>query len=115
MTKKLTYSGQFKATLLMDELFAAFPSWIFADPLPGFPDNRKSLLHLESKPDGTEVYLTVPEDADESKIASVITAHDHTKKDANEIAQEKRCANRVTAFAKLKALGLTDEELEAIL
>lgn len=81
MTKRLTYSGQFKTSLLMDELFAVFPEWLIPDPLPDFPENMKSLLYLESEPDGTEIYLTVPIDADEATIQNIIDAHDYTQLD----------------------------------
>lgn len=84
MTKRLIYSGQFKPNLLMDELLAIFPEWIVPNPLPGYPDNKKSLLYLESTLDKTEVQLTVPADADETAIKNVVDAHDHTQLDINE-------------------------------
>lgn len=77
---KLTYQGNFKVTLLMDELLEEFPEWLIDDPLPDFPDNKKCLLYLESKPDGSEVYLTVPDGSDEIRIEMVIENHDPLKK-----------------------------------
>ena len=68
MTKKLTYQGLFKSHLLADELMVAFPSWGGVTP-----ENK---TRMKSKPDGTEVYLFVPDAADEGKIQVVIDAHD---------------------------------------
>lgn len=77
---KLTYQGNFKSELLMDELLEEFTEWLIDDPVPGFPDNKKCLLYLESKPDGSEVYLTVPDDSDIARIETVIENHDPLKK-----------------------------------
>ena len=68
MTKKLTFQGLFKSHLLADELLAAFPSW------GGVTSEGTS--RMQSKPDGTEVYLFVPDAADEQEIQLVIDAHD---------------------------------------
>ena len=68
MTKKLTYQGLFKSHLLADELMVAFPSWGGVTP-----ENK---TRMKSKPDGTEVYLFVPDAADEGKIQVVIDVHD---------------------------------------
>ena len=68
MTKKLIYQGLFKSHLLADELRVAFPAW------GGVTSEGTS--RMQSKPDGTEVYLFVPDDADEQEIQVVIDAHD---------------------------------------
>ena len=68
MTKKLTYQGLFKSYLLADELRAAFPSWGSV--------TSEGTSRMQSKPDGTEVYLFVPDMADEREIQVVIDAHD---------------------------------------
>ena len=76
MTKNLTYQGLFKTSLLMDELQAEFPGWN--------PVTSENTPRMQSKPDindphniiSTEVYLFVPDAADESEIQVVIDAHD---------------------------------------
>ena len=76
MTKKLTYQGLFKTSLLMDELQDEFPGWN--------PVTSENTPRMQSKPDlddsyniiSTEVYLFVPDTADEAEIQVVIDAHD---------------------------------------
>jgi len=82
MTKKLTFQGVFKANLLADELQAVFPSW------GGVTDEGTS--RMQSKPDGTEVYLFVPDAADEVEIQVVIDAHDPEALSAGELKQANR-------------------------
>jgi len=97
MTKKLTYQGLFKARLLLDELLAAFPSW------GGVTSEETS--RMQSKPDGTEVYLFVPDAADEQEIQVVINAHDPEALSASEIKQ----AHRDDARARFLLSQLADK------
>jgi len=82
MTKKITFHGLFKSHLLADELLAAFPGWT--------PITSESTSRMESKTDGTEVYLFVPDAADEGEIQAVIDAHDPEALSAGEIKQAHR-------------------------
>ena len=82
MTKKLTYQGLFKSNLLADELYAAFPAWGGV--------TSEGTTRMQSKPDGTEVYLFVPDAADEGEIQAVIDAHDPEALSAGEIKQAHR-------------------------
>ena len=82
MTKKLTYQGLFKAHLLADELLAAFPSW------GGVTSEGTS--RMQSKPDGTAVYLFVPDNADEGEIQAVIDAHDPNALSVGEQREQDR-------------------------
>ena len=82
MTKKLTFQGLFKTHLLADELMIAFPSW------GNVTSENKS--RMQSKPDKTEVYLFVPDSADEGEIQVVIDAHDPEALSAGEIKQSHR-------------------------
>ena len=82
MTKKLIYHGLFKTNLLADELQTAFPAWT--------PVTSEGTTRMESKPDGTEVYLFVPDAADEQEIQVVIDAHDPEALSAGEIKQAHR-------------------------
>lgn len=82
MTKKLTYHGLFKPALLGDELQTAFPAW------GGVTDEGAS--RLRSKPDGIEVYLFVPDAADEGEIQIVIDAHDPNALSVGEQKEKER-------------------------
>ena len=102
MTKKLVYQGLFKARLLLDELLAAFPSWGGV--------TSEGTTRMESKPDGTEVYLFVPDAADEGEIQAVIDAHDPEALSAGEIKQ----AHRDDARARFLLSQLADKTPEEI-
>ena len=102
MTKKLTYQGLFKSRLLADELMAAFPLWT--------PVTSEGTTRMESKPDGTEVYLFVPDAADEGEIQVVIDAHDPEALSAGEIKQ----AHRDDARARFLLSQLADKTPEEI-
>ena len=102
MTKKLTYQGLFKAHLLADELQAAFPVW------SGVTSEGTS--RMQSKPDGTEVYLFVPDGADEGEIQVVIDAHDPEALSAGEIKQ----AHREDARARFLLSQLANKTPEQI-
>ena len=102
MTKKLTYQGLFKSNLLADELQAAFPVWT--------PVTSEGTTRMESKPDGTEVYLFVPDAADEGEIQVVIDAHDPEALSAGEIKQ----AHREDARARFLLSQLANKTPEQI-
>jgi len=102
MTKKLTYQGLFKSNLLADELYAAFPAWGGV--------TSEGTTRMQSKPDGTEVYLFVPDAADEGEIQVVIDAHDPEALSASEIKQ----ANRDDARARFLLSQLADKTPEEI-
>ena len=102
MTKKLTFQGLFKTNLLADELLATFPSW------GGVTSEGTS--RMQSKPDGTEVYLFVPDAADEGEIQVVIDAHDPEALSAGEIKQ----AHRDDARARFLLSQLADKTPEEI-
>ena len=74
MTKKLTYQGNFKSYLLLDELLEAFPSW------GGITD--EGTTRLESTE--TEVKVYAPNDANEEEVQVVIDAHDPEALSTNE-------------------------------
>ena len=69
MTKQLTFAGIFKQHLLMDELLTTFPEWIV-----GAGEERQCLLYLEGNEQG--VRLTIPDEADEEAVETVILIHD---------------------------------------
>jgi hypothetical protein len=102
MTKKLIYQGLFKSNLLADELLAAFPSW------GGVTSEGTS--RMQSKPDESEVYLFVPDAADEGEIQVVIDAHDP---DALSIG-EQRQAHRDDARARFLLSQLANKTPQQI-
>ena len=102
MTKKLTYQGLFKSSLLADELLAAFPAWT--------PVTSEGTSRMQSKPDGTEVYLFVPDDANEGEIQAVIDAHNPNALSVGEIKQ----AHREDARARFLLSQLGDKTPEEI-
>ena len=102
MTKKLTFQGLFKSHLLADELLAAFPAWGGV--------TSEGTTRMQSKPDGTEVYLFVPDAADEGEIQVVIDAHDPEALSASEIKQ----AHRDDARARFLLSQLADKTPEEI-
>lgn len=102
MTKKLTYQGLFKSHLLAEELQAAFPSWNKV--------TSEGTSRMQSKPDGTEVYLFVPDAADEGEIQTIIDAHDPDALSAGEVKE----ANREDARARFLLSQLADKTPEQI-
>ena len=106
MTKKLTYQGLFKSHLLADELQVAFPAW----PLV----TSEGTSRMQSKPDGTEVYLFVPDAADEGEIQVVINAHDPEALSAGEIKQVHRDDARVR-FLLSQLANKTPEEIYTLM
>ncbi len=89
---------------LHDELLARFPQWQGTPQTNGsFADPLLRVEHTDQ-----EIRLSVPDDADEAAIQSVVKAHQpKPQKDHNAI--------RRSAKKKLKDLGLTDDELAEII
>ena len=106
MTKKLIFQGLFKSNLLYDELLAAFPAWT--------PVTSEGTTRMESRPDGTEVYLFVPDAADEGEIQVVINAHDPEALSAGEIKQSYRDDTRAR-FLLSQLANKTPEEIYTLM
>ena len=102
MTKKLTYQGLFKSHLLADELLSAFPAWTGV--------TSEGTSRMQSKPDGTEVYLFVPDAADEGEIQVVIDAHDP---EALSVGEQEQ-AHRDDVRARFLLSQLTDKTPQEI-
>jgi hypothetical protein len=100
MTKQLTYTGTFRQSSLMDELLITFPEWVI-----GEGDGRQCLLYLEGNEQG--VRLTVPDNADEEAIGTVILAHDPEAPTARETLR-----NNIKAIAQ-SAAGIRLNDLTA--
>ena len=89
---------------LHDELLQRFPQWRGTPQADG--GFRNPLLQVESTDE--EIRLTLPDDADEGAVQAAINAH--TPKPRKDIK-----ALRNSAKKKLKGLGLTQDEADAIL
>jgi hypothetical protein len=87
---KLTYKGNFNGPLLMDQLLAVFPDWIYVEG-----DEQRCKLSLQVKPDEGEVTLDVPEGTDPQAIQAVISAHNGTALSASQQAEADRAAKLV--------------------
>jgi len=71
MEKKLTFIKDHFVTKITEELFAAFPEWVFVDPSALYP--RTALATVSG--DGNTLVLWVPKDTDEAKVAAVVASH----------------------------------------
>ena len=100
--KTLTYTIAHNLSLLHDELLAACSD--LRPVLAAGADYPEPVMLVE----GTDitVRLTVPDDADEAAIQTVIDAHDSTATSSN--------ADHDSGHAKLVALGLTEAEIAAL-
>jgi len=74
MEKKLTFVKDHFLSKITEELFAAFPEWVFVDPSALY--SRTALATVSG--DGKTLVLWVPKDTDEAKVALVVNAHDPT-------------------------------------
>ena len=106
---ELRYLGDFKLAMLCDELFDAFPEWRIKEGA----DYVTSVVIAETL-DGVLIQ-GLPDDVDVAAVNKAIKKHDHGKPSKREKKEAKKQADRDSAKSKLKALGLTDEELEALL
>lgn len=86
---KLTYKGIFNPELLMDDLLATFPQWIYIQN-----GDRRCKLTLDSASDNTEVVLEVPDDSDKAAIQVVISAHDASILSVSQRAEAARQAKQ---------------------
>jgi hypothetical protein len=104
--KELTYTIPNNLSLLHDELTAGI-----AELRPVRDEDTGSLLPtMGVQGDGNKVYLTVPNNVDETAIAAIVRAHDADKRRPDPLA-----AARLSTTRKLSALGLTSAEIAVII
>jgi len=96
--------GTTNVNQLHDELLNQFPAWRGAQQPDGTFINP--LLRVEHT--DQEIRLSLPDDTDERVIQAVVKAH--RPKPAKDVKALKQSAKR-----KLKDLGLTQDEVDAIL
>ena len=111
--KNLHFAIPNNLSVLHDELLAAFPSLTPVRLLSQVPDDTDDadglvpVMRVEG--DSRNVWLTVPDGADESAIQAIVDAHD-----ASATQRDLKAEARATGATKLKALGLTDDEIAAL-
>lgn len=106
---KLRLSGDYNLPLLSEELFEAFPHWR-EEIRNGKPATSVTLAYETVD----EISLRYPPSTSEEDVLAVIEAHNPKDKSRNEKADARRIVSRKSAIVKLKALGLTNDELEAL-
>ena len=100
--KRLHFTKANNLGLLHDELLTALPELApVPDPSGATgPDGKPSLIQVTRvESSGNDIWLTVPDDTDETAIAAVIQAHDETK------LQPDARRDRLERIAELQALG----------
>jgi len=96
--------GSMDVNQLHDELLAKFPAWRGTQ----LPDGTFTDPPLRVEYTDQEIMLMVPDNADETAMQAVIKAH--TPKARKDVK-----ALRKSAKKKLKDVGLTQDEIDAIL
>lgn len=89
--------------LLCEELVSAFPGWIVRSQFLG------NIVSTE-----TGVRITVPSEGDVPAVAALVALHDWKAKSKNEVDQEKYKKDKADGVKKLKNLGLTQDEIDAL-
>lgn len=93
--------------LLTEELFDRFPDWV--RPHPSKPEIKITEVNVSSRE------IVFPDDTSEEDVMAVVDAHDETRESKNQTKKKEKEKDRKEAIKKLKDLGLTDEEIEAII
>jgi len=104
MIEKL-YNKKVKPTLLVEEIFEACD--------PTYEQNGETWCDLTVEVRGNDVLITM-EPAWEADIDQVVADHNRNKKDKNEENKEKKDKDKKDAEDKLKALGLTQDEIDIL-
>jgi len=100
--KTLHYQMPNNLSLLHDQIMAGIPALA-----PVRDDEGIGTPVMTVEGDGSNVWLTVPDDTDEAAVQTVIDAHD-----ASATQRDLKAEALVSATTKLLVLGLTDEEIE---
>lgn len=85
--KRLHYTRTNNLSKLHDELLAAIPA---LRPIPN--DDGKLVVVMRVEGRGDDIWLTVPDDADETAIAAVVDAHDPTPRPVPPTVEERLAA-----------------------
>lgn len=71
--KKLHYVRPNDLSKLHDELLAAIPA-LRPVPMAAHPDHKEAVMTVQGR--GDDIWLTVPDDTDETAITTVVAFHD---------------------------------------
>ena len=104
--KKIPAPQLVNLPLLTEELFDAFPEWRFPDPLNPGEFSTHVVITTET--------IIFPDMTDEKEVEKVLRKHDKNKDSRNQAKEKERATKLESAKNKLRSLGLTDEELEAL-
>ena len=106
--KQLHFNRSNNLSGLHDELLLAIPA--LRQVVVGVEGRNVALpenMIVEGHDDN--IWLTVPDDSDEVAIQAIVDAHD-----ASATQRDLKAEARATGATKLKALGLTDDEIVAL-
>lgn len=101
---RLFYDGDFKLTLLAEELYAAFPQLV-AGPLAKIKVVQTS----------SGVLIIVPSDVNPADVALVVNKHKSTGKSKQELDRAEYTQKANTLKAKLVQQGFTQDEIVLLL
>jgi hypothetical protein len=97
--KRLHYNRPNNLSKLHDELLAAIPA---LRPVPNDDGELVAVMRVEGRED--DIWLTVPDDADEAAIAVVVDAHDPTPRSVPPTVEERLAA--LEAVERERILGV---------
>lgn len=107
--QRAKYTGTFNMPLLSEELYAAFPSWIIPDPLYEFRGAGKVIATENG------VMIVFPKATSKALVDAIVAAHDPTKPSKNEKDKKDKKKLRKDGKKKLKNLGITQAEVDAMI
>ena len=105
--KKFYFRRSNNLSLLHDEFLAAIPDLRPIHLTGNPPDEFTPVMSVQGR--DVHIWLEVPDDTDETLIAAVVQAHDHTKKQPDPFQDA-----RLAGHQKLIELGLTTEQIAAL-
>ena len=113
LMKKLIFEGEFKASLLAEELFDAFPEWVYKREMNSEMRNWTDVI-IRHGPG--EFIISGPSNLlDEKAIGGVVKKHDPSKLSKGEKQEKEKKAKKDSIKLKLKDIGFTDDEIDLLL
>ncbi len=113
--KKLQFQKPNNLSRLHDELLGALPALRPtggpADE-PSLDNNRAAAAVITVEGKGDDIWLTVPDDAEEAAIASVVAAHDHTQPILN---PRRDRLNRIAELVEIPRSSWTSAQMRELI
>ena len=97
--KRLHFAKPNNLSRLHDELLAAIPT---LRPIPNARGENEPVMAVEGR--GDDIWLTVPDDADEAAIAAIVQAHDATRVAPRVPDPDLAAWNAATTLPEVKAI-----------